>query len=159
MCLNEKKILQNKFLSNLHVTIVSTLRQLFLLGSDGNALTVFISSLQRERILNIERICNLLRRVSNSCLSPAGGGWLKQRGFTQLWPFVFFIVRTVTHTDSHVAHPYNTPLPLHRPTAMENTDTVQVLGAFSFFFFFFTFQGFQKKNSVSLKAHMLWRPF
>lgn len=112
------------------------MRQLFLLGIDNNTLiadrTFFISSPQRERILNIERICNLLRRVSNSCFSSAGGGWLKQRGFTEPWPFVFFHCEDHdTHWFiSHVARPHNTPLPLYRHTVMESTDTAQMLSAF-----------------------------
>lgn len=128
------------------------MRQLFLLGIDSNTLTAdrtfFISSPQRERILNIERICNLLRRVSNSCFSSAGGGWLKQRGFTEPWPFVFFHCED-HHTHwfiSHVARPHNTPLPLYRHTVMESTDTAQMLSAFYF-------KAFRKRTLCRERSH------
>lgn len=64
---------------------------------------LFLSTAQRERILNIERICNLLRRVSNRCFPPSAGRWLKRRGFRQPWPFVSLtIVRGRWRTQFHM---------------------------------------------------------
>ncbi|MEQ2158628.1 Protein cornichon 2 [Goodea atripinnis] len=54
----------------------------------------------RERILNIERICNLLRRVSNSCFSPLGGWMTKAEGLQTTMTICLFpsIVKIMTQS-------------------------------------------------------------
>ena len=57
---------------------------------------------QRERILNIERICNLLRRVSNRLCSPAAAaaGWVNLKGLQTENDRPSFFLGVVTHADS-----------------------------------------------------------
>lgn len=57
---------------------------------------------QRERILNIERICNLLRRVSNRRCSPAAAaaGWVNLKVLQTENDRPSLFLGVVMHADS-----------------------------------------------------------